>query len=73
MSASESFGVKLTSGKIMWVAADEAECRDGAVVFYRFKDGQRTVVAGFSLTHINHFGVPSAFSQAEPATALPAS
>jgi hypothetical protein len=62
----ESFGVKLTSGKIMWIAADEADCRDGAVIFYRVKDGQRVVVAGFSLAHINHFGVPSAFSQAAP-------
>ena len=67
----ESFGVKLTSGKIMWVHADEAECRDGAVVFYRLKDGQRTVIAGFSLTHINHFGVPSAFGQADPGPVLP--
>ncbi len=62
----ESFGVKLTSGKIMWVAADEADCRDGALIFYRVNDGQRVVVAGFSLAHINHFGVPSAFSQATP-------
>ena len=66
----ESFGVKLTSGKIMWIAADEADCRDGAVIFYRVREGQRTVVAGFSLAHINHFGVPSAFSQADP-PALP--
>ncbi len=66
----ESFGVKLTSGKIMWVAADEADCRDGALVFYRVHDGQRIMVAGFSLTHINHFGVPSAFSQPD-APALP--
>jgi hypothetical protein len=50
----------------MWIAADEADCRDGAVIFYRVKDGQRVVVAGFSLAHINHFGVPSAFSQAAP-------
>ncbi len=67
----QSFGVKLTSGKIMWVSADEADCRDGAVVFYRVVDGQRTMVAGFSLTHINHFGIPSAFAQAEPAAAPP--
>jgi len=66
----ESFGVKLTSGKIMWIAADEADCRDGAVIFYRVREGQRTVVVGFSLAHINHFGVPSAFSQADP-PALP--
>lgn len=68
-----SFGVKLTSGKIMWVAADEAECRDGAVVFYRITEGTKIVVAGFSLAHINHFGIPSAFSQADPPPALPPS
>jgi len=68
----ESYGVKLTSGKIMWISADEADCRDGAVVFYRVQDGQRLVVAGFSLAHINHFGVPSAFAQAE-SPALPPS
>ena len=69
----ESFGVKLTSGKIMWVKADEAECRDGAVVFYRIEEGQRRMIAGFSLTHINHFGVPSAFGQADAVPALPSS
>ena len=69
----ESFGVKLTSGKIMWVKADEAECRDVAVVFYRIDEGQRTMIAGFSLTHINHFGVPSAFGPADPVPALPPS
>ncbi len=49
----------------MWISAEEAECRDGAVVFYREVEGRRTLVAGFSLTHINHFGVPSAFTAAE--------
>ena len=68
----ESFGVKLTSGKIMWVAADEADCRDGALIFYRIQDGHRIVVAGFSLTHINHFGVPSAFSQPDTPALPPA-
>ena len=57
----------------MWVKADEAECRDGAVVFYRSDEGQRTMIAGFSLTHINHFGVPSAFGPADPVPALPPS
>lgn len=62
----ESFGVKLISGKIMWILADEAECRDGAVVFYRGKDAARVVIAGFNLSQINHFGIPSAFA-ADPA------
>ncbi|MDB6132818.1 MAG: hypothetical protein JWM59_1061 [Verrucomicrobiales bacterium] len=65
----EAFGVKLTSGKIMWIQADEAECRDGAVVFYRGQGDSRTLVAGFSLAHINHFGVPSAFAAAESGAA----
>ncbi len=65
----ESFGVKLTNGKIMWIQADEADCRDGAVIFYRGRGESRAVVAGFSLTHINHFGIPSAFASAESAAA----
>lgn len=68
----ESFGVKLTSGKIMWINADEAECRDGAVVFYRGKDADRTVIAGFNLAQINHFGIPSAFAP-DTTPAAPAS
>ena len=67
----ESFGVKLNNGTIKWVLADEADCRDGAVLFYQGKDGQRRVVAGFSLAHINHFGLPVAFAQAEPSAAAP--
>lgn len=69
----ESFGVKLTSGKIMWILADEAECRDGAVIFYRGKDAERAVIAGFSLTQINHFGIPSAFAPDAAPAGAPAS
>lgn len=67
----ESYGVKLNNGTIKWVLADEADCRDGAVLFYQTNGGQRRVVAGFSLAHINHFGLPVAFAQAEPAPAGP--
>lgn len=63
----ESYGVKPTSGKIMWVQADEAECRDGAIIFYRGKGGERTLIAGYNLSQVNHFGVPSAFASTESA------
>lgn len=55
------YGVKLNSGKIMWVQADGVECRDGAVLFFRHDGDQRELIAGFSLTQINHWGLPDAF------------
>lgn len=58
----KKFGVKLNSGKIMWVVADRAECRDGALLFYRERESQPELVAGFSLSQVNHWGVPDAFS-----------
>ena len=59
--AMKRYGVKLNNGKIMWVQADEAECRDGALLFYRGSGEQRELIAGFSLAQLNHWGVPDAF------------
>ena len=56
------YGVKLNNGKIMWVQAEGVECRDGALLFYRESGGQRELIAGFSLTQVNHWGVPEAFA-----------
>jgi hypothetical protein len=53
----EHFGVKLNNGKIMWVRAEEVAVRDGAVIFFR----DQTIIAGFSLSQVNHFGRPEAF------------
>jgi hypothetical protein len=55
------FGVKLNNGKIMWVQADAAECRDGALLFFRGTGEARELVAGFSLEQVNHWGLPDAF------------
>ena len=55
------YGVKLNNGKIMWVQAEAVECRDGALLFFRTNDGQRELIAGFSLAQVNHWGVPDAF------------
>ena len=59
----KKYGVKLNSGKIMWVQADRVEVRDGALLFYRGADGAGELIAGFSLTQVNHWGVPDAFAQ----------
>lgn len=58
----KKFGVKLNSGKIMWVMADHAECRDGALLFFRDRQERPELVAGFSLAQVNHWGVPDAFA-----------
>lgn len=55
------YGVKLSSGRILWVAADAVECRDGAILFYRGAGSDRRLIAGFSLAQVSHFGVPDAF------------
>jgi hypothetical protein len=55
------YGVKLNNGKIMWVQAESAEVREGALLFFRTVEDQRELVAGFSLTQVNHWGLPDAF------------
>ena len=56
------YGVKLNSGKIMWVQAETVEVRGGALLFYRTAAGQKELIAGFSLTQVNHWGLPDAFA-----------
>jgi len=56
------YGVKLNNGKIMWVQAESVEVRDGAVLFFRSVDGQRELIAGYSLAQVNHWGLPDAFA-----------
>lgn len=56
------YGVKLTSGKIMWVLAEEVECRERALLFYRGTGAARELIAGFSLAAVNHWGLPDAFA-----------
>jgi hypothetical protein len=58
----ERYGVKLNNGKLVWVQADEVECRDSAVLFLRVIDGKRELIAGFNLAQVNHFGLPAAFA-----------
>jgi hypothetical protein len=55
------YGVKLNNGKIMWVLADSAEVSEGALLFFRTAEGRRELMAGFSLTQVNHWGLPDAF------------
>jgi hypothetical protein len=56
------FGVKLNNGKIMWVQAEKAEVREGALLFFRTLEGQLEIIAGFSLGQVNHWGLPDAFA-----------
>lgn len=56
------FGVKLNNGKIMWVQAEKAEVREGALLFFRTVEGQPEIIAGFSLLQVNHWGIPDAFA-----------
>ena len=68
------YGVKLKSGKVVWVLADTIELRDGVILFLR--EGESTAVAGFNLDVVDHFGRPDAFatdSSASPAPGTPAS
>lgn len=55
------YGVKMNGGKLLWVIADEVECRDGAVLFLRKNGERREIAAGFSLSQISYFGLPEAF------------
>jgi hypothetical protein len=55
------YGVKLKSGKVLWVAADLVEVREGVVLFSRREEGGPRVLAGFVLAAIDHFGLPEAF------------
>jgi hypothetical protein len=59
------YGVKIKSGKVLWVMADDVELREGAVLFLRSGEKGREVLAGFSLAVIDHFGRPEAFANSE--------
>jgi hypothetical protein len=59
------YGVKIKSGKVLWVMADDVELREGAVLFLRSGEKGREVLAGFSLAVIDHFGRPEAFASTE--------
>jgi hypothetical protein len=59
------YGVKIKSGKVLWVMADDVELREGAVLFLRSGEKGREVMAGFSLAVIDHFGRPDAFASSE--------
>jgi hypothetical protein len=57
----DRYGVKLKTGKVLWVAADVVEVREGVVLFCRQEAGGPRVLAGFVLGAIDHFGLPEAF------------
>lgn len=57
----QHYGVKLKSGKILWVAADHVDVREGVVLFCRREAEGVRVLAGFTLGAIDHFGLPEAF------------
>lgn len=55
------YGVKLKSGKVLWIQADEVEVHEGIVLFIARQNGTRETLAGFTLAAIDHFGRPEAF------------
>jgi len=57
----DQYGVKLKSGKVLWVAADVVDVRDGVVLFCRQEAQGARVLAGFVVGAIDHFGLPEAF------------
>ncbi|MFN0127813.1 MAG: hypothetical protein ACKV19_14125 [Verrucomicrobiales bacterium] len=57
--------MKLKSGKVLWVAADQVEVREGVVLFCRKEAEGNRVLAGFTLAAIDHFGLPEAFVSPE--------
>jgi hypothetical protein len=57
----DQYGVKLKTGKVLWVVADLVEVRDGVVLFCRREGDGVKVMAGFVLAAIDHFGLPEAF------------
>ncbi len=63
------YGVKTKAGKVIWVAADAVESRDGALFFLSTEGGKAEVVAGFPLSNVDHFGKPEAFVTGEGAGA----
>lgn len=69
----ENYGVKLKSGKVLWVSADVVDVRDGVVLFCRREDGGPKVLAGFVLAAIDHFGLPEAFTSPDSGAGRPVS
>jgi hypothetical protein len=59
------FGVKLSSGKVVWVTADSAEAREGMLLFLKHSATGPVVVAGFNLKEVHHFANPEALASPE--------
>ncbi len=59
------YGVKLNSGKVVWVLADDAEAHEGMLLFSRKGEHGQVIVAGFSIKEVNHFARPEALGSAE--------
>ena len=56
-SENPPFGVKMTSGKVIWIDADDVKSKGGALLFTRGGE----VVAGFNVNKVDHFGLRDAF------------
>lgn len=64
----QCYGVKLKTGKVMWVQAETVEVHDGMLLFVSGTAEARRVLAGFAIASVDHFGLPEAFVSAqEPA------
>ena len=61
----ERYGVKLKTGKVLWIAAEVVEVREGVVLFCRKDAGGLKVLAGFTVGAIDQFGLPEAFVSPE--------
>jgi len=61
----ERYGVKLKTGKVLWIAAEVVEVREGVVLFCRKDAGGLKVLAGFMVGAIDQFGLPEAFVSPE--------
>ena len=57
----ERYGVKLKTGKVLWIAAEVVDVRDGVVLFCRKEGDGLRVMAGFTVGAIDQFGLPEAF------------
>lgn len=63
----ERYGVKLKTGKVLWVRAEAVDVHDGVVLFLAGHGERRHVLAGFAVAGLDHFGLPEAFVSTEEA------
>lgn len=63
----KKYGVKLNSGKIIWIMADDVRIKPDILLFVELPEsGKPRIVAGVPLREVHHFADPDVLTNNSP-------